>query len=186
MHKRQKGFTLIELLMVVAIIAILSAILVPSAATAIQKAKQKQTMKDIISIATASTDYVTDHGFAPDEGTQSGALSPGCDFADLVSPIYIKICPIYDQWGNPFNVYSGSAVSSAFGILESTTGPDDIVVASFGKDGVDEGWAYDAENPSAGLYKVAVPSDFMKDLVNINGTWIRGPSFSVEDTADET
>ncbi|MEE9502841.1 MAG: prepilin-type N-terminal cleavage/methylation domain-containing protein, partial [Candidatus Aminicenantaceae bacterium] len=62
MFKSKKGFTLIELLIVVAIIGILAALLIPNAITAMQKAKQKATMKDVVTIATALTDHVTDNG----------------------------------------------------------------------------------------------------------------------------
>ena len=60
MKRNQKGFTLIELLIVVAIIGILAAIAIPNLLTAMQRAKQKRTMADIRTIATAWEARATD------------------------------------------------------------------------------------------------------------------------------
>ncbi len=175
MFSESKGFTLIELLIVVAIIGILVSLLIPNAMTAIQRAKQKQTMQDVISIATASVDYVTDQGEAPASGNQSGALSSGCSFTVLISPTYIKSCPINDQWGFAFLVYTGSACASVYEIEEEDISEDDVIIVSLGRHGADDGWTFDRSNSDAGLYMPNSITSFENDLININGSWIRGP-----------
>jgi len=175
MLKKSKGFTLIELLIVVAIIGILAALLIPNAITAMQKAKQKGTMKDIVTIMTAAVDYGTDNGYAPDYGNNY-ELTAGCNFQKAVAPFYIKSCPINDSWGNPFHVYLGAAgCSGAFGIEAADVGDDDVIIQSYGRAGEDEGFTYNKENPGAGLYTVTSLDDFKLDLINWNGSWIRTP-----------
>jgi hypothetical protein len=44
-----------------------------------------------------------------------------------------------------------------------------------GRDITAEGWAYDPSNPESGLYVINTNADFNRDLVNWNGTFIRGP-----------
>ena len=178
MLKKEKGFTLIELLVVVAVIGILAGVLLPNALIAIQKSKQKETMRDIIHIATACADYATSTGYAPDSGNQSGVLQAGSNFVTSISPFFLKVCPINDRWGNPFRVYTGTAVSTVYNIPAEDLGGDDFLIVSLGHDGADGGtvsYTYQPGNPTAGIYFVTSLADFSNDLINLNGSWLHAP-----------
>jgi prepilin-type N-terminal cleavage/methylation domain-containing protein len=171
MFKRSKGFTLIELLIVVAIIGILAALLIPNAVTAMQKARQKGTMKDINTLATNMMDYITDHGAGP---VHSGTIASGSGdtvWAALI-PFYTKSLPLNDQWGNGFTVEAGDTLN--FQGMNADTGvTDEYIVASPGRNGTYSfNWT---DATGAFLYVVDSIDDFNNDIINWNGQFVCAP-----------
>jgi type II secretory pathway pseudopilin PulG len=119
---------------VVAIIGIIAAIAIPNLLNAINRGRQKRTMADIRSIATAVEAYSVDNNFYPKVLTSFG------DMGVYIQPTYIKRAPDQDGWQNSlgwlgttdgtlYTLWSGGSDKNAALSVPTTLGPQSTFTA---------------------------------------------------------
>lgn len=162
-RKHQQGMTLIELLIVVAIVGILAAIAIVNYMVALDKAKQKKTMADVRSIASAWEARATDRGGYSAAGQAAVFAWPeeaisGATLEALLSPTYIRPMARADGWGRPLEFGLDVAVGSA-------SGASIYAIRSAGRDGVFES-----------TYPTGTTTRFECDIVFSNGQFVVVPA----------
>ena len=145
--KNQKGFTLIELLIVVAIIGIIAAIAIPNLLNAIQRGKQKRTMGDMRTVATANESYSIDNN-----QYYSSVAADVVSIAPAMEPTYVKKIPSNDGWTNA---------------LKYIATVSEYTVQSYGKDRTAGGGGTPAANGGT--------TNFNADILFSTGSFVQFP-----------
>ena len=158
-REHQRGLSLVELLVVLAVIGILATIGIFNYLGALQRSKQKRTMADMRTIASA-WEARGSEGRMYNAGGYTFPAAP-MSFAQvtaLLVPTYSKGLPRVDGWGRPFEFACdqpvGGPPASMYGIR------------SGGSDAAFEGATY-----TPGTF-----SEYDCDIVYSEGTFIRYPA----------
>jgi general secretion pathway protein G len=109
---------IVVVLAVIGVLGMIAAIAIPNSINAVNRGRQKRTVSDMRSLATAAQAYQVDFGHFP------LAISSLDELERFVSPDYIRAFPAEDGWQQPFIVSSNQDGTS-------------FVVVSYGRDGIE-------------------------------------------------
>ena len=163
------GTTVAGLVLAMAAAGLLIVLALPVHERARNVAAFKSTLSDIRLWDDAVKAYIAAKGAAP--ANPKGSILFKKPIVDELAP-YMGPFRTLDWWGYNYQVWTGPG-NREYGI--SLTAAEDYLIASTGKGGVREAWAYDPARPDSGLFAVEAPEDYEKDIIIWNGRLIRGP-----------
>jgi general secretion pathway protein G len=132
----QAGFTLIEIMVVVFILGLLVTLVAPRIIGRTDEARVTKTKADIRAIEEAANMFKLDNGFYPSSAEGLAALVQAPPRAKKFNPDgYLSKIPV-DPWGNEYIYLSDGR---------------NVVVMSYGADGVEGGEGYNADIDSRAL-----------------------------------
>ena len=134
-------------LVILSILGIFSAIAIPNLLTAMQRSKQKRTMADMRSIATALEARAVETRDYP-------RVTSAAELSGVLTPTYMKAVPPVDGWGNPWRYESWETA---------------YALASGGKDGSFEHESLREYTPGTET------TNFDCDIVYSNGSFVQFP-----------
>lgn len=132
----QGGFTLIEIMVVVFILGLLVTLVAPRIIGRTDEARVTKAKADIKAIEESLHLFKLDNGFYPSTAEGIAALTAPPPRARNFNPDgYLDRVPV-DPWGNEYAYFSDGR---------------DIIIKSFGADGVEGGEGYDADISSTDI-----------------------------------
>ena len=152
-------FVVVGGLVLVAVLGIVAAIAIPNLLTAMQSSKQKRTMADLRSVATALESYSTDNNAYP-------RVESFEELRAILTPTYIRELPQMDGWGAPIRYECRSSVSE-----DSAATCDSYWVSSGGRDRTLE-----TDDPTLVIPQTTV--NFDCDIIYTNGEFVQYPQGS--------
>ena len=158
-RKESGGFTLVEILVALVVIAILAAIAIANYVTGLQRARQKRTMADMRTIASAWEARATEvKGYSAGGFSFPGQAATYTELREVLVPTYANPLPERDGWDTAFQF----ATNEAWG----TQTAQSYAIRSAGSDK-----SFDSNNYAPGEVQ-----KFDCDIVYANGSFVTYPS----------